>query len=87
MTSRALAQQVQVREHWRLFPELRGHARYIDIETTGLDLREPITMVCVSDGRGSRVLVKGVDLTQARLARLLKGARLLVTFNGLQFDV
>lgn len=74
-------------EHWRLFPELRSEARYIDIETTGLDPRDPITMVGVSDGHATCVLVRGRGLNARALRELLTDARLLVTWNGASFDL
>lgn len=74
-------------DHWRLFSDLKGSARFIDIETEGLALSDPITMVGVSDGFSTHVLVSGRDLTRQRLAEELAGARLLVTFNGASFDL
>lgn len=83
----ALARLVRRVEHWRLFPELSAEARYIDIETTGLAPTDPITLVGVSDGHGTMVLVRGQSLCARALAALLHDARLLVTFNGTTFDL
>ncbi|MBX3468776.1 MAG: ribonuclease H-like domain-containing protein [Planctomycetes bacterium] len=85
--ARALGRLVRRHEHWRLFPELRRAARYLDIETTGLDPRDPITVVGVSDGRTTCVLVRGLGLSTRALAGVLADARLLVTFNGTGFDL
>lgn len=83
----ALGRLVSPREHWRLFPELRSEARYIDIETTGLDPRDPITVVGVSDGHATCVLVRDRGLTPRALREVLADARLLVTWNGGGFDL
>ena len=83
----ALARLVHSSEQWRLFADLRDSLRFIDIETLGLAPEDPITMVGISDGYSSTVLVRGVDLVRERLARLLDGAGLFVTFNGIAFDV
>lgn len=82
-----LGRLVSPREHWRLFPELRSEARYIDIETTGLDPRDPITLVGVSDGHATCVLVRDRGLTARALREVLADARLLVTWNGGGFDL
>src|SRR5678815_492051 len=74
------------REAWRMYGEFRGSTRYLDIETAGLDWREDrITVIGVSDGVTSRAFAAGVDLDQFEEA--LKGAALLITFNGKSFDV
>lgn len=83
----ALGRLVSPRDHWRLFPELRAEARYIDIETTGLDPADPITVVGVSDGHSTCVLVRGRSLTARALREVLADARLLVTWNGGGFDL
>ncbi|MGE0707268.1 MAG: ribonuclease H-like domain-containing protein [Planctomycetota bacterium] len=83
----ALGRMLRPAEQWRLFPELRDHARYLDIETLGLALEDPITLVGISDGAYTSVLVRGRDLCPLRLAEELAGARMLVTFNGISFDL
>jgi len=85
--ARTLARLVPPGEHWRLFADLRDRVRFLDIETLGLALEDPITVVGISDGQACSTLVRGRDLTRERLARALHGAGLLVTFNGTGFDV
>lgn len=82
-----LARLLRPSEHWRLYPDLREGARFIDIETLGLAPTDPITLVGISDGYFSTVLVRGRDLTRERLWEALADARLLVTFCGATFDV
>ena len=83
----ALGRLVRRVEHWRLFPELREEARYIDIETTGLEPADPNTVVGVSDGCSTWVLARDAGLSARALRPLLADARLLVTFNGEGFDL
>ena len=78
--------RLPAREHWRAWPEFRGSVAYVDIETTGLDIgRDALTVVGVYDGRRKRSFVKGMNLED--LPAALEETRLLVTFNGLRFDV
>ena len=74
------------REAWRMFGDFQGSTRYLDFETEGLDWRQDrITVIGISDGLTSRAFVAGVDIEQFEQA--LRGAALLVTFNGKSFDV
>ncbi len=83
---RYFAERLPPREHWRAWPEFRGAAGYLDIETTGLDIgRDAVTVVGLYDGRRKRSFVKGDNLEE--LPRALEDVRLLVTFNGSRFDV
>lgn len=83
----ALARLLPPSEHWRLYADLKDRVRFIDIETTGLAPEDLITLVGISDGFTSTVLVRGRDLHRERMAALLDGAGLLVTFNGKSFDL
>lgn len=83
---RYFAVRLPPREHWRAWPEFRGAAGYLDIETTGLDIgRDAVTVVGLYDGRRTRSFVKGENLEE--LPAALETVRLLVTFNGSRFDV
>jgi len=73
-------------EQWRAWPEFRDDIAYLDIETTGLSIgRDAVTVVGVYDGKRERSFVKGVNLHE--LPDALSNAKLLVTFNGVRFDV
>jgi uncharacterized protein YprB with RNaseH-like and TPR domain len=78
----SLAVMLPRRERWRLYPAFEDDAAFLDIETDGADV---VTAVGVLDRRGPRVFLRGRDLDQFPSA----GAKwkLLVTFNGLSFDV
>ena len=73
-------------QHWRMFPEFRHAAAYLDIETTGLDDRSDyITAIGLYDGRSVRHYVHGENLSDFKqdVARY----RLIVTYNGKTFDL
>lgn len=71
-------------EQWRTWGLLADHAGYLDIETCA---RGEVTVVGVSDGDGTRQLVRGANLSKESLKRLLAPYKLLVTFNGASFDL
>jgi hypothetical protein len=73
------------REAWRIHGDFREGARYLDIETDGLSWGARITVIGVADAGRARAFVAGRDLEQ--FATFMKGATLLVTFNGKAFDV
>jgi uncharacterized protein YprB with RNaseH-like and TPR domain len=82
----ALAALLPSSEHWRLFEAFGDDAVYLDIET-GDDVwgRENISAIGFLDRGGPRLLLAGRDL--ALFPELAQGWPLLVTFNGLSFDV
>ena len=74
-------------ERWRLYESFRDEASYFDIETTGLGQYDDVTTVSFHRAGETRTLVRGRDLTAARLAAELDRASLLVSYNGIRFDV
>ncbi|BDG09873.1 ribonuclease H-like domain-containing protein [Anaeromyxobacter paludicola] len=78
----ALAAMVPQRERWRLFSRFAEDAGYLDIET---DLEGRPTAVGILDRDGPRLFLRGRDLEGFQEATA--GWKLLVTFNGLSFDV
>lgn len=81
-----LAATLPSSEHWRLFDAFGDHAAYLDIET-GDDVwgREGISAIGFLDREGPRLLLAGRDLQL--FPALARKWSLLVTFNGLSFDV
>jgi uncharacterized protein len=81
-----LAQALPASEQWRLFETFGADAAYLDIET-GDDVwgRESISAIGFLDRSGPRLLLAGRDLHL--FSELARSWRLLVTFNGLSFDV
>ena len=82
------ADQFPSQEQWRLYENFREDTCFLDIETTGLDhRRNSVTTVSVHLDGETETLVQGKDLTGDRLLGILDDAKLLATFNGVQFDV
>ena len=81
-----LAELLPSREHWRLFAAFGEDAAYLDIET-GDDVVgfEGISAIGVLDRHGPHFLLGGRDV--ADFPRLARGWSMLVTFNGLSYDV
>lgn len=81
-----LAALLPTGEHWRLFADFGKDAAYLDIETcddvTGF---AGISAIGWMDRRGLRLALAGRDLE--RFPELAQGWSMLVTFNGLSFDV
>ena len=76
-----LAAMLPRRERWRLYPTFAEDAAFLDVETDG----EELTVVGVLDRHGPRLFVRGRDLDDFPAAT--EGWKVLVTFNGLSFDV
>jgi hypothetical protein len=77
----ALAAMLPRSERWRLYAAFAADAAFLDVETDG----ETLTAVGFLDREGPRVLVRGRDLDA--FPEAAAGWKLLVTFNGLSFDV
>lgn len=76
------------REHWRLFGAFRRRVLYLDIETTGMSVRDGhVTVVGLYRNGCMTSLVRGETLTEDRLRDELDQADLLVTFFGSGFDI
>jgi uncharacterized protein YprB with RNaseH-like and TPR domain len=76
-------------ETWRILAAAGEDAMYLDIETTGLSYPEGRATVvgAHTEAEGTRLLVRGQDLTADAVEDLLSQAACLVTFNGSRFDV
>jgi uncharacterized protein YprB with RNaseH-like and TPR domain len=70
---------------WRAWGDLADNALYVDIETDGGRGPESITVIGTFDGREARAFVADENLEEA--ADYLERYALLVTFNGVFFDV
>ena len=71
---------------WRLWPEFESRAVYLDIETTGLSPAwSEVTVVGLARRGKYHAYVSGFDLE--RVPAALEGAGLLVSFNGISFDL
>ncbi len=77
----ALATMLPRNERWRLYGVFGEDAAFLDVEADG----EALTAIGILDRRGPRLLLAGRDLD--RFPDEARGWKLLVTFNGLSFDV
>ncbi len=70
---------------WRMFPEFRGSAVYLDIETTGLGYYDSITTIALFDGRSLSWYVSGQNLDD--FVKDIFKYRLIISYNGKSFDI
>jgi len=75
------------KEQWRCIGDFRESVAFLDIETTGISYRSPITVVGIYDGARMHTLVRGQNLTRGNLKGILSAASMMVTFNGSSFDL
>ena len=74
------------RDRWRLYPDFRHGAAFLDIETTGLSpYCSYITVVGVLDSKGYTAYVRGENLEDLR--EPLEKYALVMTYNGAAFDL
>jgi hypothetical protein len=82
---RMLVGRLPTADHWRVLAHGFENATYFDIETSGLDARSVVTLICcLHRGRVYRFL-RGENLDD--FLTLLDEVSLLVSFNGTGFDV
>ena len=78
-------EQYKAGERWRLLPDFEDETAFLDIETTGLGGDAYLTMCGILDSSGFKAYVRGDNLDE--LVADLKQYKLVVTFNGISFDV
>jgi len=72
--------------HWRMFPEFRHLAVFLDIETTGLDpIDQTITTIALYNGKSIFYYVKNINLDD--FIKDIKQYKVIITYNGKCFDV
>lgn len=75
-------------EYYRLYDFFKDDAVFLDIETTGLDIKnDDITIFGLFDGIETKTMVKGINFNINLLKDELKKYKLIVTFNGASFDI
>jgi uncharacterized protein len=79
------ARMLAPREHWRAFPDFGHRIAYLDIETTGLNDYDAVTIIGVFDGTEVRIYTKDEDLPE--FVEDIGQYQLLVTFCGTCFDL
>ena len=81
-----LAAMLPSGEHWRMYPAFGGDAAYLDIETSDDDVAfAGISAIGLHDREGPHLFLAGRDLH--RFPEATRDHAMLVTFNGLSFDV
>lgn len=73
------------KDHWRAWPEFKGRAAFLDIETTGLTRADIVTVVGLYDGTRTLTFIAGENLDE--LPAALDQYGMLVTYNGASFDL
>ncbi len=76
------ATRLPPREHWRAYEEYRHETAFLDIETDGANT---ITVIGVYDGEEVYQFVQGDNLDE--FPDFIREFSMLVTFNGLHFDL
>ena len=74
-----------INERWRLLPEFENETAFLDIETTGLGKDAYITICGILDESGFTSYVRGENFDE--LVPILDKYKLVVTFNGISFDI
>ena len=69
----------------RVWPDLRDGVAFLDVETTGLDPSDELTVIGVRQAGVSDAFVRGRDL--GRFLEVWRRIEVLVTFNGTRFDL
>jgi uncharacterized protein len=72
-------------QHWRLYDLLSDECCFLDIETTGY--HGDITVIGIYDGRDTKLMVKGFNLSKETFMHAIAPYKLIVTFNGASFDL
>jgi len=74
------------REKWRMWSEFSQDAVFLDIETTGMAAQmDYVTVAGLHDAEGNHAFIRGENLFL--LPERLQRYKLVVTFNGSQFDL
>jgi hypothetical protein len=76
-----LAAMVPRAERWRLYGAFADRTAFLDVESDG----DALTAIGVLEASGPRLLLAGRDLDA--FPDVARGWKLLVTYNGLSFDV
>ena len=79
------AQVLPSKEHWRALSEFGDDIAFLDIETTGCNRDDHITVIGISDGYEMQAFVRGDNLDDFRAA--ISKYKVLVTFFGTGFDL
>ncbi len=86
--SRFFTHILKARDHWRLYPNFRSQAAFLDIETNGIPFPDgEITVVGIYGKGRMTTFIQGENLSGDRLQAEFASYDLLVTFFGSGFDL
>jgi uncharacterized protein len=86
--SRFFTHILKARDHWRLYPNFRSQAAFLDIETNGIPLPNgEITVVGIYGNGRMTTFIQGENLSCEQLQAEFDSYDLLVTFFGSGFDL
>ena len=74
-------------EMWRLYGFFKQDCVFLDIETSGMNKDDDITVIGLYDGLETKTMIRGINLDMDELKKELSKYKLIVTFNGSSFDV
>jgi uncharacterized protein len=74
-------------ETWRLYRFFSEEAVFLDIETSGVEKKDDITVFGLFDGIDTKLMIRGINLDYGLLKEALKEYKIIVTFNGASFDI
>lgn len=80
------SQKLPSKNHWRLFEDFQTSAAYLDIETTGLDIRySKISTIALYDGKNIKHYINGINLFD--FVADANHYKMFISYNGKTFDV
>lgn len=74
-------------EMWRLYGFFKDECVFLDIETSGVEKDDDITVIGLFDGLETKTMIKGINMDLIKLKKELMKYKLIVTFNGATFDI
>jgi len=73
-------------EAWRLYAFFKDQSVFLDIETSGTSIKSYLTIMCIYNGYETKTMTF-FNFNYKILKQYLARYKLLVTFNGLSFDI
>ncbi len=87
LDSSFFSKALSLSEQWRLYRFFREEAIFLDIETSGVEKWDDVTVVGLFDGTDTKIMIRGINLDFHALSRELANYKIIVTFNGSSFDI
>ncbi len=81
------SQNLKTKYAWRLYDHFKEESCFLDIETTGVKTTDEVIAIGIFDGIKTKTMIKGINLDRKKISRELKKYKIIITFNGLSFDI